>query len=59
MLSGPLSDSPAAENKWRQQRKGKERRRKKEEEKCGDGREERARAGERAWDSMVDSTNVQ
>ena len=28
MLSGPLSDSPAAENKWRQQRKGKERREK-------------------------------
>ena len=31
--------------------------RKKEEEKCGDGRE-RWRAGERDWDSMVDSTIV-
>lgn len=41
--------------------RGKERKegRKKEEEKCGDGREERGRVGERAWDSMVDSTNVQ
>ena len=32
--------------------------RKKEEEKCGDGREERGTAGERDWDSMVDSTTI-
>lgn len=34
------------------------RKKEKEEEKCGDGREGEGGAGERDWDSMVDSTTI-